>query len=83
MFHEELVALTQAKIDAGALPASGDVTTLGGSSAGTVCAACDRPIALDATELEIEWSRDGRVANASLHPACYAAWSAAVEKMRD
>ncbi len=82
MIHEELLALAQTKIDSGALPATGDVTTLGGSGSGSVCAACDRPIETDNAELEIEWSQEGRTAVAQLHPACYAAWSVAVERLQ-
>jgi len=82
MIHEKLLALAQAKIDTGDLPATGDVTTLGGSGSGAACAACERPIATDTAELEIEWSQGGRAAVARLHPPCYAAWSVAVERLQ-
>jgi hypothetical protein len=83
MVQEPVFALAQTKIDSGVLPATRKVTTLGGLSGGAVCVACDRPIRVDSVELEIEWSRDGRRLTARLHPACYAVWSEAVERLSE
>ena len=78
MTDKKLVKLCQARIQSGALPESIRVTTLGGYSAGSSCAACGQSIATNATELQLEWLNGGKPQQAQVHPTCYDAWAEAV-----
>jgi len=69
-----LMQIARQRLDDGALPDLIANTTLGGSSAGTVCRLCGDPIAAGRPEIEVQWAEHAIRRSVRLHPPCHAAW---------
>jgi hypothetical protein len=69
-----LLQLARQRLDDGALPQRVANTTLGGSSAGTVCRLCGNAIDAGRPEIEVQWAEHTGRRSVRLHPACHAAW---------
>lgn len=68
----------------GKLPTQRPDRTWGGPGVGAPCRICDRPVARDQIELEVEFARDGPVPGLDkhhVHLRCFAAWEFEREKV--
>ena len=69
-----LMQLARERLDDGVLPELVPNTTLGGSSAGTICRLCGHPIDAGRPEIEVQWAEHAIRRSMRLHPPCHAAW---------
>ena len=69
-----LMQLARQRLDDGVLPKLVPNTTLGGSSAGTICRLCGHPIDAGRPEIEVQWAEHAIRCSMRLHPTCHAAW---------
>lgn len=77
----EILELARRFVIDGSLPDRLPTVTLGGSSAGVICAVCAQAIERGKVEIELHWQEGGADRILNMHPTCHAAWLVALRPL--